>query len=291
LEKTKSKTKKFIKLFIQILITLAAIFLLLEKVSIEAISQTLQQSNLFYLLLAFIFFNLSKILSAVRLNRFFQDIELILEQGYNLKLYYLGMFYNLFLPGGIGGDGYKIYLLNKFYSIKILTLVKTLLIDRVSGLIALLFLAGILYGFSSFPSTIPYSFAFILLCTIAVYPIFQLIYKLKFPEFLASSKTTNLQALGVQSFQLASAFFIALSLDAHGQMIDLMTIFLISSIVAVLPFTVGGIGARELTFLYLLELIGQEPTIGVSLSILFFLITALSSLIGIVYMNSFQQEK
>jgi len=35
------------------------------------------------------------------------------------------MFYNLFLPGGIGGDGYKIYLLNKLSnkSIKSLTTV------------------------------------------------------------------------------------------------------------------------------------------------------------------------
>jgi len=71
------------------------------------------------------------------------------------------------------------------------------------------------------------------------------------------------------------------------RIIDLLVIFLISSIVAILPFTVGGIGARELTFLYLLELIHSDVHIGVTLSILFFIITAISSLIGIVFIKKF----
>lgn len=43
--------------------------------------------------------------------------------------------------------------------------------------------------------------------------------------------------------------------------IALMVIFFISSIVAILPFTVGGIEARALTFLYLLEYIHSDVNI------------------------------
>lgn len=63
-------------------------------------------------------FNISKIISSIRLNRYFKDINLSLSQTYNLKLYYLGMFYNLFLPGGIGGDGYKIYIIKNILNKK-----------------------------------------------------------------------------------------------------------------------------------------------------------------------------
>jgi glycosyltransferase 2 family protein len=36
-----------------------------------------------------------------------------------IQLYLLGIYYNLFLPGGIGGDGYKIYLLKQKIKIKV----------------------------------------------------------------------------------------------------------------------------------------------------------------------------
>jgi len=277
--------KKVVKLLIQICLTVLALYLLLSKVSIKDILTAIRSSDISYLLLAFIAFNISKIISAVRLNTFFTDIGLKLSQSYNLALYYLGMFYNLFLPGGIGGDGYKIFVLNKHYRTKVLTLTKAILLDRVSGLIALLAYSSFLLLFSSF-SKITYwipvvSFLFLFI----VYPVTFILYKFYFREFLDSFKITNLQALLVQLFQLVSAYFIIISLDSNAAIIDLLVIFLLSSIVAILPFTIGGIGARELTFLYLLGYIHSDVNTGVTLSVLFFMITALSSLIGIVFMK------
>ena len=280
-------TKKTVKLLIQIGLTVLAIYLLLSKVSVDDILISIQYSNIYYLLLAFITFNISKIVSAVRLNQFFMDINLKLSQSYNLSLYYLGMFYNLFLPGGIGGDGYKVYILNKKHHKKVLTLTKALLLDRVSGLIALLLFTTFLLLFSSF-SRISYLIpAGSLLFLLTIYPLTLFIYKSKFREFLESFKSTNFKALIVQLFQLICAYFIIISLDSQADIIDLLVIFFISSIVAILPFTVGGIGARELTFLYLLEYIHSDVNIGVTLSVLFFIITAISSLIGILFIKKF----
>ena len=280
-------TKKTVKLLIQIGLTVLAIYLLLSKVSVDDILTAIKTSNIYYLLLAFIAFNISKIISAVRLNQFFMDIGLKLSQSYNLSLYYLGMFYNLFLPGGIGGDGYKIYLLNKKHHKKVLTLTKALLLDRISGLIALLLFTTALLLFSSF-SKISYFIPIgSLLFLLTIYPLTLLIYKSKFREFLESFKSTNFKALLVQLFQLICAYFIIISLDSHADIIDLLVIFFISSIVAILPFTVGGIGARELTFLYMLEYIHSDVNIGVTLSVLFFIITAISSLIGILFIKKF----
>jgi len=280
-------TKKTVKLLIQIGLTLLAIYLLLSKVSADDILTAIKTSNIYYLLLAFIAFNISKIISAVRLNQFFMDIGLKLSQSYNLSLYYLGMFYNLFLPGGIGGDGYKVYLLNKKHHKKVLTLTKALLLDRISGLIALLLFTTFLLLFSSFSKISYWIPSGSLLFLLTIYPLTLLIYKSKFREFLESFKSTNFKALLVQLFQLICAYFIIISLDSHANIIDLLVIFFISSIVAILPFTVGGIGARELTFLYMLEYIHSDVNIGVTLSVLFFIITAISSLIGILFIKKF----
>lgn len=280
-------TKKTVKLLIQVGLTVLAIYLLLSKVSLDDILTAIKTSNIYYLLLAFIMFNISKIISAVRLNQFFMDIGLKLSQSYNLSLYYLGMFYNLFLPGGIGGDGYKVYILNKKHHKKVLTLTKALLLDRISGLIALLLFTTFLLLFSSF-SKISYLIPVgSLLFLLTIYPLTLLIYKSKFKEFLESFKSTNFKAVLVQLFQLICAYFIIISLDSQADIIDLLVIFFISSIVAILPFTVGGIGARELTFLYLLEYIHSDVNIGVTLSVLFFIITAISSLIGILFIKKF----
>jgi uncharacterized membrane protein YbhN (UPF0104 family) len=279
--------KTIVKLLIQIGLTILAITFLFSKISLDDIILAIKSSDFLYLCLAFIAFNISKIVSSIRLNRFFLDIDLKLSQTYNLTLYYLGMFYNLFLPGGIGGDGYKIYILNKKYHKKILTLTKALLLDRVSGLIALLFFTTLLLLFSSF-SKISYLIpigSFILL--LILYPLTFFIYKFKFKEFFKSFKNTNLQAIAVQLFQLISAYFIIVSLGDYTNIIDLLVIFLISSIVAIFPFTIGGVGARELTFLFLLEYIHCDAKIGVTLSVLFFIITALSSLIGAIFIKRF----
>ncbi len=39
------------------------------------------------------------------------------------------MFYNLFLPGGIGGDAYKGYVLKKKYEVKTKSVVSILVLD------------------------------------------------------------------------------------------------------------------------------------------------------------------
>ena len=62
-----------------------------------------------------------------------------------------------------------------------------------------------------------------------------------------------------------------------------LIIFLVSSIVAVVPLTLGGIGSREVTFFYGAQLLGLDQGISVGVSVLFFLITAIVSLAGVWY--------
>ena len=105
---TNSKTGpiKLLKPLLQLLVTALALYLVLKKTDVAKLAGFIRGANLWYLLLALLFFNISKVFNAIRLNRFFKAIGIELSAMYNLKLYYLGMFYNLFLPGGIGGDGH-----------------------------------------------------------------------------------------------------------------------------------------------------------------------------------------
>ena len=265
------------KTIIKILFSFILLYFVLSQIDINKLLNILKTSNIFYLFIAFVFFNLSKIVSAIRLNYYFREIGINLSLKENLILYYIGMFYNLFLPGGIGGDGYKAYILNKKYKTKYKKLISALLFDRISGLVALLFLGGVLFLFSDFKILPLMIIAGV--GSVSIYFIFYFISK-KLNKFLFYFKQTTILGLIVQILQLISALFIIYALG-NMPIIDVLVLFLISSIVAVLPITIGGVGVRELTFLYGFNYLGMSADSGVAFSFLFFIITMLSSLIGV----------
>ncbi len=273
------------KSVIKFFISFALVAFVLSKIDIAELTKLLTKSNLFLLFLAFIFFNLSKIISSIRLNYYFNASGAKLSQIQNLKLYYLGMFYNLFLPGGIGGDGYKVYLLHKLYQASIKRLIEASLLDRISGLVALVFLAALILLFSKYCILFPFLKIVAILGLLTIYPLFILLHKRFFPFFFRLLSKTLLLGLLVQILQIISAYLLLQSLLIEENIMEFLFLFLLSSVVAILPLTIGGVGAREATFLYGLKILGLDPNLGVAFSFLFFLITALSSLLGIFFLN------
>lgn len=271
------------KVVLKLLFSLALLYFIIQQIDLKRVFVTLKSVNLFYFTLAFVLYNLSKIISAIRLNYYFKEIDIDLPLWQNLRLYYVGMFYNLFLPGGIGGDGYKAYILKKHYEKKIAPILKALLFDRISGLIALLFLAATLFLFSDY-AVVPLNFlaAFV---AVTIYPLFYAISKKK-ELFMRYFKETNTLGFLVQFVQLLSALALILALKQNLPIIEFLVLFLISSVVSVLPVTIGGVGVRELTFLYGLQFIGLSPDSGVAFSFLFFSVTLLASALGVLFLHN-----
>jgi len=87
----------------------------------------------------------------------------------------------------------------------------------------------------------------------------------------------------VQLAQLVSVLFILNSLSVSLDTIEYLFVFLVSSIVSVIPLTIGGIGSREVTFLYGAEWLGLDASTSIGISFTFFLITALTSVFGVIY--------
>jgi uncharacterized membrane protein YbhN (UPF0104 family) len=83
--------------------------------------------------------------------------------------------------------------------------------------------------------------------------------------------------------QLAETYFILMAINHTNNTGAYLFVFLISSIVAVIPFTIGGIGSRELTFLYGAQWFHLDVNASIAISLIFFIITAIVSLFGIVY--------
>jgi uncharacterized membrane protein YbhN (UPF0104 family) len=90
-------------------------------------------------------------------------------------------------------------------------------------------------------------------------------------------------SLVVQFLQVLAAWFILLALKGTGNPVAYLFVFLISSMVAVLPITIGGIGSREFTFMLGAQWLGLDPALSIALSLLFYLLNAFMSFWGIVY--------
>jgi len=236
-----------------------------------------------WLLPAIALFVGSKVATAIRLNHYFANIQLVLSTWENWRLYLIGMFYNLFLPGGIGGDGYKVYLLNKAFKTPVKQLLKASLLDRLGGLVAivalLLALVGLIelpwQGFETWTTKI-----LLFAAALGVVPAFWLLQKVLFPNFLPSFWKGIIWSLVGQLTQMASVFCLLLALGVQDKFLAYQAVFLLSSIVAVLPLTIGGVGARELVVVYAHSYAGIQETEAVAFSLLFFLISAAVSLSG-----------
>lgn len=289
----RSKLKKRLKLLFQLIIAGLAVYFVLGQIDIEEYKKRLLGIRPGWLLLAIVAFNASKILSAFRLNLFFKVIGLELNKWVNLKLYYVGMLYNQVFPGGIGGDGYKVYLLNKLHKISIKGLVSATLLDRVSGVVALGFLAFSLALIGGEAQKLLQGYGFLLwVGLILAYPSYYILVHFLFPVFKKVNHITNLQAIGVQLLQVVCAFFMLRSFGITDGYLDYFTLFLVSSVAAALPISLpGGIGVREGVLVTGAGLFALNENAAAAFASLFFIITLFSSLIGLFYIRHFKAKE
>ena len=261
-------------------ITVFLIWFVISKIDLGQFKKIMAQSNWAYLTLATLAFVVSKIISSIRLNNFLKVCGVEISEKFNLKLYWLGMFYNLFLPGGISGDGYKIYFLQKRFKTGTKKIFTAVLLDRVTGIVALFGLLVVISYFIDYPLVYKYWIWLLLPLSMLV---FYFVLKWLLSDFVKVFERTNLMSFMVQLCQLCSAFFILLALRNSNSMMPYLFVFLVSSVVAIIPFTIGGIGSRELTFMIGAQWLHLDLNVSIALSFLFFLITAVVSLWGMVY--------
>jgi glycosyltransferase 2 family protein len=127
----KNKIKKIGINLLKLGVSISALWWVLSKISLKEVINDFSTSNVFYLGCALFFLVISFIFSAFRQNLSLRITGAHLTQMLNIKLFWLGMYYNLFLPGGIGGDGYKVYLVNKYRRNGVKKNIGAMLVNRI----------------------------------------------------------------------------------------------------------------------------------------------------------------
>ncbi len=270
----KQPAKKILSLLFKVLITILCFWYISVKIDFTTALKALLQANWLLLIVAVLLLAFSKLQSAWRLNIYFKNINLHLPTWQNIKLYWLGMFYNLFLPGAISGDAYKVVLLNRKYKAPYKKTSAAVLLDRFSGLLALgIILAA--YGIIVLQDTL--WTALFITGSLAAVAILYFVIKRFLKDFVPGFWPTFLWGLGVQVTQVICMYFILASV---GQPLlpEWIFIFLVTSVVAVFPVSLGGgLGTRELVFAEGARFFSLDPQIGVAVSLLFYLSGVIAS--------------
>jgi uncharacterized protein (TIRG00374 family) len=133
--------KKNLGVILKILVSLSLIAILVYTIDLQKVLHYFQTFNLAYLPLIILFIILNYIISSVRWK------SLLIHQNsqgvsvwYLTSLYFIGSFFNNFMPTSIGGDVFKVYTLGKKLN-NVSDAFSATFMERFTGLISLVFIA------------------------------------------------------------------------------------------------------------------------------------------------------
>ena len=249
-----------------------------QKTDFYALKRLLRTAAPIGLVWAALWFVFSKVIAAYRFRLLFEAEGGSISGRDNLRLYWVGMYYNLLLPGGVSGDGYKVKVLRDHSGLPLRRLVWVALFDRLSGAAALGRLLLILLCF--IPLTRGWSGLWAAGLTLS-FPLERYVYD----KFGGGMRGVWLRAalwsLPVQVAQSVATLGLICGLGAGSDYLAYSAIFLASSIAAMTPLTIGGAGARELTFLYGAGLFGLQAEQAVGIAFIFYVLSSLVALSGV----------
>ena len=264
---------------LQIVITVFFVYFTVSNLDLSKLFELLNNINILYLIIAASIYFSSQIISSERLRYILNDNKFIISFKQNFTLYLIGLFYNFFIPGGIGGDAYKSFLMNKKFNWKLSKVVKLLLLDRLIGLGVLCCILIGLYEIIFLNFNFIYLILTLCFLSIIGYYMVKLIFKnqnIFWKSFLYS--------IASHTIQFISLLIILYSLGIEDSYFEIIIVFILSSIFSVFSF--GGIGIREYIFLSSASILSFSPELAASIGLLFTISAAISSLPGLKFIIS-----
>jgi uncharacterized membrane protein YbhN (UPF0104 family) len=276
----KGKLWSVVKIVLIIAVTGGLLYYVFSKVPFAKIKFRLTHANRAWLAAAILCYVGSMIFSSWRLLSFFKSIGLKLDWRFNLRLYFLGLCYNVLLPGGIGGDGYKIYLLHKRYKLPTKKVFWAILFDRLSGFWAIgAIVVGLIILIPNFPYHLAYPLTIVSIGSVIYYAVARKFFK----DYTHNFFQGHAKAICVQSMQLLCIVCLLMAQDFNAKFAPYLLSFLFSSLAAVIPFSLGGGGIRDALLLKVAQGFSLPADMAVYLSFGFYLISIIVALLGVYY--------
>ena len=228
-----------------------------------------------------------------------------------LKIYWIGFFFNQFLPGRIGGDVIKMSLLLGKKPAKIdYKASVSVFIDRLFNLTGLLVVGffGIIYYLGNVTKDIYYLPLFILVIGIVFLGLsfgpkiidfilkkrkWDTLYKLKklliiIKEYYNKPYKVIFLILSASLFQLLVVvlnWILSISLSFNVDFTYFLFFIPLLAIITLIPISWGGFGLREYSYILFLQKVGIQDEQSLALSFLIYFTVLISAIPGIFFFN------
>jgi uncharacterized protein (TIRG00374 family) len=296
-------------LFIRVFVSFIFLGFLFWKTDLSNFSEIFQDLDLTLYLVSLISYTLLFIPLSYRWQLLLQVLGIRVPITRLFTTYLVGVFFNNFLPTAIGGDLVRGLDLYRFTQ-KGKEATVSVMAERFLGLAALLVIAVTALGFSYSSIQDPLlvwliliaAFGYLIILLGLTTPMtFILIARvlqqmklqwfgqklLKIPEAITLYKSSPhslifsaVLSVLLQALTVIIYYVLSLSLHLNIPLAYLFLFFPVISIVSMAPVSLGGLGIREGMTVYLFQKIGVEPGHALGLSLAWFSIILLTSLLG-----------
>lgn len=310
------KRKEFLQLIVRVIGSIVLMMWVLHLIDWGKIIEVSRKASFFYLVAAFLAIQITVIPSIWKwklliIKKSDRENVSLLKLG---RFYYIGLFFNNFLPGSVGGDVVRVYYLGRITGMA--AAAASVAFERFTSGIALVGIAL----FSSFAletsKTVTWSVLIISGIFLILFLILYLTIKsrhkgvskqnekdgrrkrkwyLSVRELLGKMADTfrayrkkGLKWWGIVVvlsflFQMGMAWInqlLFLSFGIHISWLELLMLITLISVITMLPVSVNGIGVREGSYVFFFHQLGIPSEVAVAVSLLFFFLVAASSLVG-----------
>jgi len=289
--------------FAKTCISTTFLYLILSKTDTEQVLSLLKHIQPLYFFSASLLYLVNAYLSSMRWRLFLLEKQPLKKL---FSLYMIGNFFNILLPGLIGGDAVKLYYLYKDTK-KMGEAVGSIFMDRFIGFTALIFIGlfALFFGYENLIGTgiewvIPLMvFGFF----ITAFLIFGLRLGKRFGKvanfydyfhtYLKKDKVmafSFLLSLLIQLVVFMSVYLITVSLGVDVAFIHILIFVPLIVVITSIPISISGLGVREGAFVLLFGIVGIKDETAIAISFGWFLSFALTGLLGLYYYIRYKPE-
>jgi len=280
----------------KISITVILLVVVAATVDLRQVWRVVSQASWQHLALAWVLYQAGILVRSYRWQELLRANDAEISFLVLVKLYYVGTFFNSFLPTGFGGDVIKMYELSRGGADGEVA-VSTVLADRVVGLAALFAMALLVIPFS-----LDLAPASVILVLVGIIIVFVLAISLLYSKRLISLLTSRIGLLrrvmqkpGIAAFYasldrytwrairkalaasllfnisiIAVYYMLGLAVGVHISILYYFIFIPIISSVMVLPISVSGLGVREGGYVLLFGQAGVGQPLAVAMSLLYY---------------------
>jgi len=286
------------------------------EIQFQDVILAIKKANPIYFSIAVILFAFNYFLGMFRWNILLKAAGVIVPFSRVVVSYLMGLAVNLFIPSTLGGDLARSVDLSAYSSNSKAKLLATVMLDRISGYIAVVTVAlvSLFLGYKYVDKPILISFTIIILILLAIILVLfnrriaklvQVVFGrfgsvksalVNFDEsinlFLREAKKralifTLLVALVIQIISVLIGYFIAESLGFHIDIIYFFIILPIINAISMIPLTMLGLGSRDISSVYFFGRVGYPATYAETMSLIVFFLFVLTGVIGAVVYTLF----